>query len=126
VTAKNADDAKKQSDIDNVKEILRFPEVKAEYPGGEKALLQWLHDNTNYPSDALENNKSGLVVVEFVVRGDGSISDVKIIKNVYPSLDNEAIRVVKAMGKWKPAKSGGREVPSYFTLPITFELRKQK
>ncbi|MDR2962548.1 MAG: TonB family protein [Bacteroidales bacterium] len=127
VNAKNADDAKRQSDIDNAKaEPVRFPAIKAEFPGGEKVLMKWLAENTNYPVDALDANVQGLVVVEFVVRGDGNIDNVRIIKSVYPSLDKEAMRVVKSMGKWKPAKSeSGVEVPSYFTLPITFQLQKK-
>ncbi|MDR2964098.1 MAG: TonB family protein [Bacteroidales bacterium] len=107
-------------------EPVRFPAIKAEFLGGEKVLMKWLAENTNYPVDALDRNVTGLVLVEFVVRGDGNIDNVRIIKSVYPSLDKEAMRVVKSMGKWKPAKNeSGVEVPSYFTLPITFQLQKK-
>ncbi|MDR1762250.1 MAG: energy transducer TonB, partial [Bacteroidales bacterium] len=124
--AKNADDALKQKQIDNnTADPIRFPEVKAEFPGGEKALMKWLGDNLSYPDDALDSNLQGVVVVEFVVKADGSIGDVKFLKTASPSLDREAVRLVEAMPRWKPAKSNGTTVSSYFSLPVMFVLQQR-
>ena len=72
---------------------------------------------------AEENGIQGRVVTTFVVERDGSISDVKVIKSVDPSLDKEAVRVVKSMPKWNPGKQNGAAVRVKFTLPVTFRLQ---
>ena len=73
-----------------------------EFAGGMSALIDYLSTNIKYPQDAIKQNLSGRVMVMFVVETDGSISNVKVAKNVFPSLDAEAVRVVKAMPKWIP------------------------
>lgn len=97
---------------------------KAEYPGGTKALLQYLKDNLRYPKEAINKNIQGTVIVDFNIDIDGIISDVKVIRSVDPILDEEAIRVVEAMGYWTPAIADGKEVRSRFKLPIRFTLKK--
>ena len=104
----------------------RFPDIKAEYRGGMQALYKFLNENINYPQDALDASISGRVVVEFVVRADSTIGNVTVLKKVHPSLDEEAIRVVKSMPKWKPATSNGEAVASYFQLPVQFKMEKRK
>lgn len=73
-----------------------------------------------YPSAAARANKGGRVFVSFVVNTDGSIQDVKLIKGVGFGCDEEAIRVIKSMPRWNPAKQNGKPVRSIFTQPITF------
>ena len=103
---------------------LRFPEIKAEYPGGMQALLKFINNNFNYPQEAFDAGFQGTVIIGFVVKADGTIDDVKVLKKVHPSLEQEAIRVVKSMPKWKPASSDGVAVSSYFQLPVQFKMEK--
>lgn len=80
-------------------------------------------EQVKYPMIAQENNIQGKVFVQFVIEKDGSVSDVKVARSVDPSLDKEAIRVVKAMPKWKPGKQRGKPVRVSYTVPINFQLQ---
>lgn len=99
-------------------------EEMPEFVGGMKALFEYLQTNLKYPEDAIRQKLGGRVMVQFVVETDGTISNVRVAKTVFPSLDAEAVRVVKAMPKWKPAKENGRNVRVNFTLPIVFNINK--
>ena len=83
----------------------------------------WLARNIKYPSVAAENRISGLVLVSFVVEKDGSLSNVKVTRGIDPSLDKEAIRVVKSMPRWNPGKQNGAVVRVKYTLPVQFKLQ---
>ena len=93
------------------------------FPGGQGALMAFLSSNIKYPVVAQENGVHGRVIVGFVVEKDGSISDVKVMRSVDPSLDREAQRVVKAMPKWKPGKQSGSAVRVKYTVPVVFRLQ---
>lgn len=93
------------------------------YPGGDGALLGYFRDNIHYPTVAAENGVQGRVVVGFVVERDGSITDVKILRGVDPSLDREAMRVVKSMPKWTPGKQNGSAVRVKYQVPVSFRLQ---
>lgn len=93
------------------------------FPGGTQALLEYLKDNVNYPIDAEKKKKSGRVLVTFDVDTDGNVVDVEVVKSVWPSLDAEALRVVKSMPKWRPGIKDGKAVRIRYTLPITFRLK---
>ena len=93
-----------------------------EYPGGMQAMIEFLQANMKYPEDAAKQKVEGRVMVQFVVETDGSISDVHVAKQVFPSLDAEAIRVVKAMPNWTPGKEKGRVVRVKYLLPIVFRM----
>ena len=93
------------------------------FPGGAAAMFQWLSSNLQYPTVAEENGVQGRVIVTFVVERDGSITDVKVVKAVDPSLDKEAVRLVKSMPKWNPGKQKGQAVRVKYTAPITFRLQ---
>jgi protein TonB len=97
-------------------------EVMPEFPGGVPALMEYLQNNIKYPQMELEAGIGGRVFVKFVVNADGSISTAEILKGVNggDGLSKEALRVVKAMPKWKPGKQGDNYVPVYFNLPIKF------
>lgn len=99
-------------------------EVMPEFVGGMPAMIEYLQTNLKYPEDAIRQKLGGRVMVQFVVETDGTISNVRVAKTVFPSLDAEAVRVVKAMPKWKPAKENGRNVRVNFTLPIVFNINK--
>ena len=103
--------------------IFTVVEQMPMYPGGDGALMGYLRDNIHYPTVAAENGVQGRVVVGFVVERDGSITDVKILRGVDPSLDREAMRVVKAMPKWTPGKQNGSAVRVKYQVPVTFRLQ---
>lgn len=93
------------------------------FPGGDAALLKFIADNTVYPEVAKENNIQGRVIVRFCVTSKGGVSQVSILKGVDPELDQEAIRVVNTLPTFKPGKQGGKAVPVWFSVPITFTLK---
>ena len=97
-------------------------EQMPEYPGGMRAGLEFMARNLRYPTKAREAGKQGRVIVQFVVRKDGSLSDFKVLCPVDPWLDAEAIRVISTMPKWKPGMQEGKPVSVKFTLPVTFML----
>ncbi len=97
-------------------------EQMPEYPGGMQAMIEFLQTNMKYPEDAAKQKVEGRVMVQFVVETDGSVSDVHVAKQVFPSLDAEAIRVVQAMPKWTPGKEKGKVVRVKYNLPIVFRM----
>ena len=99
-------------------------EQMPEFPGGMPAMIEFLQTNLNYPKDAKKQKVGGRVLVMFVVETDGSISNVRVAKKIFPSLDAEALRVVKAMPKWNPGKEKGKPVRVNFSLPIVFSPKK--
>lgn len=103
-------------------EVYTFVEEMPEFPGGQAALMTYLQKNISYPADAREKGIQGKVFLSFVVDATGQVKDVKVIRSVDPSLDKEALRVVKAMPLWKPGKQGGKPVSTMFNLPINFKL----
>ena len=103
--------------------VFEVVEQMPEYPGGAMAMMEFLQDNMKYPADAEKQKVQGKVMVSFIVETDGSITDVKVMKNVFPSLDAEAIRVVKAMPRWTPGKQKGKVVRVHFSLPIAYRLK---
>ena len=103
--------------------IFTVVEQMPMFPGGDAALMGYLRDNMHYPTVAAENGVQGRVVVGFVVERDGSITDVNVLRSVDPSLDREAVRVVKAMPKWTPGKQNGSAVRVKYQVPVTFRLQ---
>lgn len=131
---KGNDDA--NGEVLKLKEAVAQPEPKPEvekvfdvveqmpsFPGGPSALMEWLSNNVKYPVVALENGVQGRVVVSFVVERDGSITDVKVVRGVDPSLDKEASRVVRAMPRWIPGKQNGSAVRVKYNVPVAFRLQ---
>jgi len=108
------------------KVIFSHVEVMPQFPGGDEALIKYLHDNVNYPKEAAEQGIQGRVTVRFVVTPSGAIEDVSIQKELDPVCDEEAIRVVKAMPNWIPGKQNGKTVTVYYSLPIVFKLSNGK
>ena len=94
-----------------------------EFPGGMGACLKFLMANTEYPEKAKAQKVEGKVSVKFVVEKDGSISNPQIIKGGNPLLNDEALRVVNSMPKWKPGKQRGKVVRVGYTVPIIFKLQ---
>ena len=100
--------------------VYDMVEKMPSFPGGSEALKEYLKKNTRYPNpDACIQ---GRVVVVFVVDEKGNLSDVKVARSVEPSLDAEAVRVVKSMPRWNPGIEKGKAVKVRYTLPVTFRL----
>ena len=97
-------------------------EVMPSFPGGDNALMQYLSNSIKYPVLAEENGVQGRVICTFVVERDGSLTDVKVMRSVDPSLDKEAVRVIKSMPHWNPGRQGGMAVRVKYTIPVIFRL----
>lgn len=100
--------------------IVRFAEQMPEFIGGIEALYEFLQKNLLYPQSARENNVQGTVLIEFVVERDGSVSNVKVAAPLFPACDQEAVRVVQQLPKWKPGMQMNKPVRVYYNLPIKF------
>jgi protein TonB len=103
----------------------RDPDISAEYPGGREKMVKYLTSNLNYPEIARLYGIQGKCHLQFIINKQGDISDIKIVRAVPDCVecDQEAIRVIKKMPKWKPAIKDGQKVDSYFVMPINFSLR---
>lgn len=106
----------------NSNRVYDVVEQMPSFPGGISGLMTYLNQNTRYPAVAQENGVQGRVVVSFVVGKDGHISDVTVLRSVDPSLDKEAIRVVRNMPRWTPGKQGGEPVRVRYNVPVSFRL----
>jgi protein TonB len=104
-------------------EIFVFVEEQPEFPGGEEALMNYLTSNIRYPEQAKELDIQGTVIIEFVVETDGSVTNVVVKRGIGGGCDEEAVRVVKSMPKWKPGKQRGKPVRVRYTLPVRFQLK---
>ncbi len=104
--------------------VFMVVETMPEFPGGQKALFEFLSKNVKYPVIAQENGIQGRVICQFVVNRDGSIVDVEVVRSGGDaSLDKEAVRVIKSMPKWKPGKQRGKAVRVKYTVPVNFRLQ---
>ena len=105
-------------------EAYNVCEKMPEFPGGTVALMKFLAENIKYPEDARKEKAEGRAFICFVVKSDGSISDIKVMKSTgNESLDQEAMRVVSLMPKWTPGTQDGKNVNSKFTIPVQFRLK---
>ncbi len=103
--------------------VFVVAEKMPSFPGGQQALMKYLSENIRYPVIAQENGVQGRVIVQFTVRKDGSIDDVKVVKSADPSLDKEAVRLIKSVPAWEPGMQRGKAVHCKFTVPIVFKLQ---
>ena len=108
---------------DNVSDsIYKNVEEMPEFPGGEDALLRYVQRSIRYPSYAAENEIQGMVLVEFIVNEVGFIENIKVLKGIKGGCDEEALRIVKSMPKWKPGKKDGYAVKTYYTVSVPFKI----
>ena len=96
--------------------------IPAQYPGGEKALTSYISPNLKYPQPSINNGIEGVVHVKFLVKTDGALDKISIVRLVDPDLEAEAVRLVKGMPAWTPATVDGKPVDSEATVGITFTL----
>ena len=106
--------------------VFQVVEQMPEFPGGMGECMKWLQANIKYPMEAKEKGEHGRVIVQFIVEKDGSITDVKVVRSVSPILDAEALRVISSMPKWKPGMQRGKVVKVKYTMPVMFNLNKNK
>ena len=115
-----------EAPVEEEEEEVVFVVVESmpEFPGGQQALFKYLSENVKYPVIAQENGIQGRVICQFVVNKDGSIVEVEVVRSGGdPSLDKEAVRVIKTMPKWKPGKQRGKPVRVKYTVPVNFKLQ---
>ena len=118
--APSSNEAKKS---DNMEKSYDVVEQMPSFPGGTAKLFDYLNNNLHYPVLAEEEGIQGRVVVSFIVERDGSISNARVTKSVDPSLDKEAVRLVKSMPRWSPGKQNGSAVRVKYTVTVTFKLK---
>ena len=104
-------------------EIFTIVEEMPDFPGGTQKLADYLAKNIKYPQMARESGIQGRVFISFVVEPDGSISNVNVMRSLGGGCDEEAVRVVKSMPKWKPGKQRGKPVRVSYILPVNFKLQ---
>jgi protein TonB len=112
-----------KKEIEKEEDIFIWVEEMPEFPGGEIALQKYIASAVKYPVIAQEMNIQGKVFISFVIDELGNTTDVNIARGVDASLDNEALRVIRSLPKWKPGKQGGKAVKVRYFVPINFELR---
>ena len=110
---------------DNKKKKKEDVIVMAQFKGGQEALIDYLLQNTRYPAEAMKEEITGEVIVEFVVERNGMITNAKIVKSVAPSLDQEALRVVTNMPNWESGTKNGLRMRSQLTIPINFKVIRE-
>ena len=101
-------------------------EQMPEFPGGDKEFHQFIADNVKYPAEAKEKGIRGIVYVNFIVEPDGSISDIRVLRGIGGGCDEEAVRVVEYMPKFKPGIQNGEAVRVSYTVPVIFRLEDKQ
>lgn len=109
--------------VEEEAKVYNVVEQMPSFPGGDAALQKYVATHIKYPQDALDQEISGQVVLKFVVKEDGSVGDVQVLKPLHKSCDQEAIRVVKSLPRFIPGKQQGKAVPVWFTFPIRFTIQ---
>lgn len=102
--------------------VFTVVENEAEFPGGVEAMNRFMAENIKYPTLAKQKNIEGKVIISFIVEKNGTLSDIRTIKDIGEGCGDEGVRIVKLMPKWKPAKQKGQPVRQQFFLPISFVL----
>lgn len=113
-----------QADIDALRpEVFVVVEEMPQYPGGDKALMDFIYSNIEYPETAKARGLQGRVILRFAIMANGKVDMINVIRGVDPELDNEAVRVVKMLNNWKPGRQGGKNVNVWYSVPVTFQLK---
>jgi periplasmic protein TonB len=105
-----------------VKKTDKYEETPPSFPGGEEALLKFLSDNVTYPPKAKKKNITGKVYASFIIEKDGSVSHIKVIKDIGRGCGKEVVRVLNMMPKWNPGYQNNHPVRVRYTIPVGFWL----
>lgn len=97
-------------------------ETLPDYPGGIGEMMKYISTNVKYPKEMAEQKIEGRVIISFVVKNNGEITDAKVTRSVHPQLDAEALRVINSMPNWTPGMQGGKPVNVKIVLPVSFKL----
>jgi protein TonB len=117
------DNTKDIIDDPDEKEPMLFPSEPATFMGGDlNEFGKWVLQNVKFTDDAINAGVNGKVIIEFCVNSKGKVVDIKVMRNLYPDLDQETVRVINSSPVWTPAKQGGRPVKQKFVIPITFKV----
>lgn len=92
------------------------------YPGGHDKMIRFIQKNLCYPKTALKENVSGQVIIKFMVNCKGLVDSVQVIENVRKDLDDEALRVIRLMPRWRPGKLGNKPIDVWYEIPINFAI----
>ena len=111
-----------EEEVVEEQEIFQIVEEMPQFPEGEAKLMEHIAKNIKYPQEARERGIQGRVFVGFVVEPDGSVSNVKVLRGIGGGCDEEAVRVIKSLPKWKPGKQRGKEVRVSYQIPVVFKL----
>ena len=106
--------------------VYQIVEEIPQFPGGEKALMEYMAKNLTYPQEARDKGIDGRVFVGMVIEKDGSVSNVKVLRGIGSGCDEEAVRVIKSMPKWKPGMQDGKPVRVSYQIPINFKLSEKQ
>ena len=106
--------------------VYLYPDERAMFPGGDAACQEWLRDRVRYPADCQREKLEGRVLVTFVVRYNGVITDAKVVQKVDSRLEEEALYAIRNMPKWIPARMKGKAVSSRYTIPVRFTLKEMR
>ncbi len=106
--------------------VYQIAEEMPQFPGGEKALMEYIAKNLTYPQEARDKGVEGRVFISMVIDKDGSVSNVKVLRGISKECDAEAVRVISSLPKWKPGKIKGEPVPVSYMIPINFKLQGEE
>ena len=123
VKAETGEDTAQIKNAESTDKAYEVVEQMPTFKGGDAALMKYLSENIKYPETAEKAGEQGRVVVNFIVEKDGAVSNVKVVRSVTPTLDAEAVRVIKAMPKWVPGKQDGKFVRVKYNVPVSFRLQ---
>ena len=122
LSAQNVDAVETEPQAAALEDVFVVVEVDPEFPGGMEALYHYLSSNIKYPTQAKQEKIQGTVFVSFVIEKDGSVSNIKVLRDIGGGCGQEAVRVVQQMPKWKPGRQRGQRVRTQYNLPIKFTL----
>lgn len=124
VESKITESAQSKSSETEGEQAFDFVDVMPQYPGGSSSLSRFISSKLVYPNTALRNKIEGVVIVGFVVDKEGKVRNPRILKSLYPACDEEALRVIRLIDQWIPAKNANRNVSFNFKMPIEFKLNR--
>ncbi|HEX5001331.1 MAG TPA: energy transducer TonB [Bacteroidia bacterium] len=111
-----------ETSAQNEEQVFTTVEQMPVFPGGEKAMYQFITENIKYPEDAIQSKSEGVVFVNFIISATGQVTQSKVLRGFDPSCDIEALRVINLMPDWQPGSINNKNVPVSLNLPVRFKL----